>query len=246
MKTILILGATSAIAIATARLWAKDKSAFILLGRNATKLKAVKNDLIARGASTVEIRPIDCSQTDKLPENFQAIFDEQKEVDTFLMTHGILPDQTECNHKPKELLRQVEINGTSAVIALSIIAEHMEKQGHGNIIAVTSVAGDRGRQSNYAYGATKKLVSTFLEGLAHRFHSSPIQIMDIRPGFVDTPMTQHIDRKGFLWSAPEKIAQKIFTNTGKGSRVVYAPSYWFFIMMVIRLIPNHIFRRTKL
>ena len=114
----------------------------------------------------------------------------------------------------------------------------------GQLAVITSVAGDRGRRSNYAYGASKAAVSTFVEGLRGRLHSRGVSVIDIRPGLVDTPMTAHLP-KGPLFSSPEKVANRIVHGIDKNRSLIYAPGYWRWVMLAVRLIPTRLFRHLK-
>lgn len=246
MKTVLILGATSAIAIATARLWAEKRYTFILIGRNQSRLDAVQKDLIARGAVNVKTAVCDVTPTEEFTTLFSKLLSDETQIDIFFIASGMLPSQEACETYPEPLSYNIDVNAKSSLIALNLVSQFMVKQNYGQILVITSVAGDRGRKSNFAYGAAKKMVSVFVEGLAHKFHKTPINVIDIKPGLVNSPMTQHIDKKGALWSSPEKIAGIIVKHEASQSRTVYAPPFWFFIMLVIRSMPSIIFRRTEL
>ena len=111
---------------------------------------------------------------------------------------------------------------------------------------ISSVAGDRGRQSNYIYGAAKGALTLFLSGLRNRLNPAGVQVLTVKPGFVDTPMTAHLDKKGLLWAKPEDIARSIWKGYEKGRNVVYAPIFWWVIMAIIKMIPESIFKRLKL
>ncbi|MNT30082.1 putative oxidoreductase [compost metagenome] len=125
------------------------------------------------------------------------------------------------------------------------IANRLAEAGHGTLAVITSVAGDRGRQSNYAYGAAKAATSAFLSGLRQRLFKRGVAVVDIRPGFVDTPMTAHL-RKGPLWASPDQVARRIVGGIARGTPVLYAPGFWRLIMLVIRLLPQAVFNRTAL
>jgi short-subunit dehydrogenase len=166
-------------------------------------------------------------------------------VDVVLVAHGSLPNQEECQANSLKTITEMNTNGVSVVSILTHIANLMEQQKSGNITVITSVAGDRGRQSNYVYGAAKGMVSTFLQGLSQRLSKSGVYVLDIKPGFVDTPMTAEFD-KGALWAKPEKVADIIKKRIEKKSSFSYAPGFWFLIMTIIKSVPRVIFNKVKL
>ena len=166
-------------------------------------------------------------------------------VDVALLAHGTLPDQKLCETDAGQTLSTLEINALSHISLLTMLAERFERQGTGTIAVITSVAGDRGRKSNYVYGTAKRAVSTFLDGLRHRLAATQVKVIDIRPGFVDTPMTAEFD-KGVLWAQPEKVGGDIARAIEKGRSVVYSPWFWRYIMLIIRSVPAFVFHKTNL
>jgi short-subunit dehydrogenase len=133
----------------------------------------------------------------------------------------------------------------SALSFLTLLANYFEKRGTGTLAAISSVAGDRGRQSNYIYGTTKAALSTFLQGLRNRLSSKNVHVLTIKPGFVDTPMTAHLKR-GLLFATPEKVAQDIIRAIAGKKSVLYTPWFWRWIMLAIKMIPETIFRKLRL
>lgn len=246
MKNVLIIGATSAIAQATARLYAKDNCNFYLMARNSENLETLVNDLKARGARNINPREVDLADNPDYHTLFKEAFETLVTVDICLIAHGTLPNQQLCQERVDEALSAIQLNGTSTVALLTEVANKMENQQSGTIAAITSVAGDRGRQSNYVYGSAKSMVSTFLQGLRNRLHKSGVHVIDIKPGFVDTPMTTEFD-KNFLWSTPDVVGEKIYKSINAGqNNTVYVPSFWRIIMSVIKTIPEFIFRKMSL
>lgn len=245
MKNILIIGATSAMAEHVARLYAQQGDRLYLLARNEQKLQPIVSDLIARGASQVEMAIMDAADLPSHQSVLDHVFSTFNTIDVVLIAHGSLPDQAVCEKDVTVALSELEINGTSYISLLTIIAEKMEQQGRGTIAAITSVAGDRGRQSNYVYGAAKGMVSIFLQGLSQRLSKQNIHVLDIKPGFVDTPMTADFP-KGPLWAKPESVAEIIKSRIDRQSSFSYVPSFWFFIMTVIKTIPKFIFNKLNL
>ena len=244
-KKILILGATSAIAQATARELAKERYDFFLVGRNQAKLEAVEKDLLARGALSVSSQVCDLAQEDTHEDLFIQVNKKIKDFDTALIAYGSLGDQKKCEEDFEEFKRAFEVNFISVVSLLTILANYFQKKEKGLIIVISSVAGDRGRQSNYVYGSAKGSLSLVLSGLRNRLHSSHVNVLTVKPGFVDTPMTKEM-KKGLLFVKPEIVGKGIVTAMKKGKDVVYLPWFWRYIMLIIKLIPESFFKRLKL
>jgi len=245
MKKHLIIGATSAIAQATARRFAQRGDTLYLIARDVVRLSTMAEDLKIRGAGAVNYGQLDVNHFDKQADSIRTAFDVLAHVDNVLIAHGTLPDQKACEQDVNAMLEAMNSNAMSTIALLTHIANKMEIQKSGVIAVITSVAGDRGRQSNYVYGASKSMVSTFLQGLRNRLFASNVKVLDIKPGFVDTPMTRQFD-KGMLWSNPDAIAKGIIASIDKNKHTVYLPGFWRLIMMVIRLIPEAIFKRMGL
>lgn len=241
----MIIGATSAMAEEAAKLYASEKANLYLFARNEEKLSLIKNDLMVRGASAVYTHPFDANDFESHKMLMEEAFTTLGKVDVVLIAHGSLPNQEECQADSLKAITEINTNGVSVVSILTHVANLMEQQKSGNITVITSVAGDRGRQSNYVYGAAKGMVSTFLQGLSQRLSKSGVHVLDIKPGFVDTPMTASFD-KGALWAKPEKVAELIKTRIEKKSKFSYAPGFWFLIMTIIKNVPRVIFDKVKL
>lgn len=246
MKSIIIIGATSAIAQACARKWAGGDVGFFLVGRNQAKLDAIANDLRVRGGSAVSTWKMDANDVGAYADMLDAAIAALGRLDIALIAHGTLPNQAACEEDPALTVEAITTNGVSAIALLTLFANYFESQRSGSIGVISSVAGDRGRPSNYTYGAAKASVSRFCEGLSVRLHKSGVSLTDIRPGFVDTPMTQGLALPAILLSTPEQVARRIVTGIERGTRVLYVPRFWAFIMFVIRQIPGFIFRRMRL
>lgn len=228
-----------------AKLYALEKSNLYLIARDTKKLKTIKEDLLVRGASSINTAFFDASDFESHQTIINDVFSYMGHVDILLIAHGSLPNQELCQTDSFKAIKEVNINGVSVISILTHAATKMEQQRSGNITVITSVAGDRGRQSNYVYGAAKGMVSTFLEGLAQRLSKSGVHVLDIKPGFVDTPMTNEFD-KGVLWAKPEKIAKIIKHRISKKSNLSYAPTFWLIIMLIIKNLPKFIFNRIKI
>lgn len=245
MRKVLVVGATSAIAEATARLLAQRGDALFLTARRADALAAIAADLQVRGAAKVGTAVLDANDLG----SHERVLDEAEGLmgglDTVLVAHGTLSNQKECERSAVLTAREIGNNGVSVVTLLTIIANRFEQQRAGTIVVISSVAGDRGRQSNYVYGSAKALVTAFLSGLRQRLHKSGVVVITIQPGFVDTPMTAGF-RKGFLWAKPQQVALGIVRAIDRPASVVYLPGFWRLIMLIIRSIPEGIFRRLSL
>lgn len=244
-QRILVIGATSAMAVAAARLWAAQGHALYLLGRAPERLEALAGDLRVRGAAGAQWAALDVTETQRHAPVLEAAAAALGGIDVVLVAHGTLPDQAACERDAGLALREFQVNATSTIALLTWLADRMQAQGRGTIAVITSVAGDRGRQSNYVYGAAKAAVAVFLQGLRNRLHGAGVRVVTIKPGFVDTPMTAAF-RKGALWASPERAARGIAHAVARGTDVAYVPGFWRWIMLVIRHIPEPVFKRMRL
>lgn len=245
MSNILILGATSAIAKHTTRLLAADEHSLYLVARNTDKLSAMKQDMLVRGAKDVNCESLDLSDDIQHQGLIQRVTQTMGNIDTVLIAYGTLSDQLVSTQSYENTLRELQINCLSVISLLTIIANQMEQQQSGSIAVITSPAGDRGRQSNYIYGTAKGALNIFLQGLRNRLSKSKVHVLTIKPGFVDTPMTKEF-KKGFLWVGPEVISKGIYSALKKKKETVYLPFFWQYIMLVIKFIPEKIFKYLKL
>ena len=246
-KRIVIIGATSAIAEHCARLWLEKQPADLtLVGRDTQRIERVATDLKVRSPQS-EIR---VAQAEFLnPEAINATVGDivkSGRVDIVLIAHGSLPEQTECQNDLRSCRDALEINGVSPVLYAEAFAKEMEKANHGTIALIGSVAGDRGRKSNYVYGAAKGLVTRYAQGLQHRFAGSEVTVVLIKPGPTDTPMTTHLKNKGLKLAPVETVARQIVKGVEIGKAVIYAPAKWWLIMMLMRHIPAFVFKRMKI
>ena len=241
---ILVIGATSAIAKATARLYAEAGAELFLIARNEERLSELVNDLDVRGAKISGHLALDLSKTAGHKKALEIALQSLDQIDLALICHGDLPDQTTCETSFKLAQKVINVNGLSTISLLTILAGIFKSQGFGSIAVITSVAGDRGRQPNFVYGASKALVSTYLQGLRGALLPHGVHVLDIKPGLVDSPMTAQLE-KGPLWSSPEVVAASIVKGIRKNRLVIYTPGYWRLIMMVVVSIPEFIFQRLK-
>jgi short-subunit dehydrogenase len=216
-----------------------------LVARDPAKLEIVANDLKARGAARVESFEMDANDLGR----HGLVIHEAEEIleglDIVLIAHGTLPDQKACEASFVETEKELKTNFLSVVALVTHLAHDFEKKGTGTIAVITSVAGDRGRASNYVYGTAKGATSIFLSGLRARLSRSGVAVIDIKPGFVDTPMTAGFKRN-FLFAPPEAVGRGVYKAILKKKDVVYLPWFWRWIMAGIRCIPEFVFKKMKL
>ena len=242
---IVILGATSAIAEATARLWAVEGARLVLVARDKDRLEPIAAHLKTLGAAETRLVALDCATADARAELTRMV-EELGGLDILLLAYGALGDQRALEKDPAAAAQLIQTNFTSAVLWCLAASEILERQRSGALLVIGSVAGDRGRQSNFIYGACKGGLARVVEGIAHKLAPLGARAVVVKPGFVDTPMTAAFEKKGFLWAKPEDVAQIIAQAAQKGGPVVYAPSFWRLVMLIILHIPAAIFHKTKL
>ncbi|MCF3526837.1 MULTISPECIES: SDR family oxidoreductase [Stenotrophomonas] len=243
MQKILIIGATSAIAESVARLYASRGAALYLAGRSADKLDTIAADLRVRGAQRAEYGVLEVNDVAAHGALLDTAWSTLGGIDTVLIAHGTLPDQAACDASVELSLQEFATNGTSTIALSAALAQRL--QSGASLAVISSVAGDRGRASNYLYGSAKAAVTAYLSGLGQRLRPAGVNVLVIKPGFVDTPMTAAF-KKGALWATPDKVAAGILKAIGKRRAVAYLPGFWWAIMMIIKNIPEFVFRRIKL
>lgn len=248
LDRVVVFGATSAIAEQTARKLVASGASIYCIGRNTESLFQIIEDLRVRAGDGQVINGECADLTDsamhqKLLSNAT---DALGGLDAALVAYGSLPDQKICEKDVSSALTAIDVNAVSTVALLSVLGNFFESQGRGVIAAIGSVAGDRGRQSNYVYGASKAMVATFMQGLRNRLYRSGVSVVTIKPGFVDTPMTAGFDKSSPLWTTPDKVATGIIDAMIRGKNVAYLPGFWWAIMLLIKHIPESIFKRMSL
>jgi short-subunit dehydrogenase len=248
-KTLVVLGASSAVAHAYLRLVSTQPNyaQILLLGRNQEKLERVRQDIEARSTARVNVILADLGRPDQVPATLEKIKGEIDRIDECLIAYGMLGDQQTLQVNPTTIQNLLETNFVSVTLWLEALATEFETQKRGHVVVIGSVAGDRGRKSNYLYGATKSGLERVSEGLSHRFaRESDIHFTCIKPGFIESPMTAHLEPSGPLCASPEQIARTM-RRAVKAKRVrVYAPWMWRYILLVVRALPVPIFHRTKI
>lgn len=246
-KRVVVLGALSAIAMAVARLYAGERAAILLVARGPERLEQAAADLRARGAAWVGVVQMDLeAQASRAAEHIAAWKARMGGLDHVHLVYGYLGDAARARTDMVELSRILSINFTSAAMWCSATAEALRAQKRGALVAIASVAADRGRQSNYAYGAAKGALAIFVQGLAHSLAPTGARAVAMKLGFVDTPMTDGMPKGGPLWAKPDQVATAIRRAADTGGPIQYAPGIWQFIMLAIRATPSFVFHRTKL
>ena len=242
---VLIIGATSAIAEAVARQYAVRGGSLCLLARDRNRGEAISQDLVVRGATQARSATLDVTAFATHTAAIDTAWKAFGGFDVVLIAHGTLPDQARCDNDTDLALHEFAVNGTATIALANRIAQKLEAQGSGTLAVISSVAADRGRASNYLYGSAKAAVNAYMSGLRQRLNARGVNVLTIKPGFVDTPMTAAF-KKGALWATPDQVARGIVHAVNKRRSVVYLPKFWWVIMAVIRNIPEFVFRRIKL
>jgi short-subunit dehydrogenase len=224
---------------------AEQGANFYLVARSPEKLKAVASDLQTRGASAVFTCLIDLDDTTAHEAMLADAIKKLETVDLALIAHGVLGDQEhdQASYAATEAI--LRTNFLSAVSLITWLANYFESTHQGTLAVISSVAGDRGRKSNYIYGASKGALNIFLEGVRNRIDRSGVHVLTIKPGFVATPMTAHLPQNA-LFAHPSAVGQGILKAIEKRKDVAYVPPIWALIMLIIRSIPNSIFKKLNL
>jgi len=247
-KKIVIVGATSAIATYCARIWVATGQpiSIVLLGRDLERLGRVAADLSARNQHAV----VTIKRADFLnPASIQTVIDQvesDEPTHLALIAQGSLGDQEKSQNDLGFNYTELHTNAVSPVLYAEAFAQHMAKTGKGTLVVIGSVAGDRGRRSNYVYGAAKGLVARYVQGLQHRFAGTEVKVILIKPGPTDTPMTSHLKDHGMRLASVEDVAKGIVEAVQVGKSVAYVPGKWALIMMIIRHLPNFIFNKLRI
>ena len=246
-KKIVIIGASSSIAAHCARRWcAASPEEIILVGRNLARIEIVAADLQVRAPQTA-LRCLTADFSD--PLKITALAEEicaKGCPDIVLIAHGSLPEQTACQNDLQQCRDALEINGISPVLFAEAFVRHLQDASRGTLAMIGSVAGDRGRKSNYVYGAAKGLLARYAQGLQHRLAGSGVKVVLIKPGPTATPMTAALGNKGMQLASVESVAETIVRGIEQGKASVYAPFKWAVIMLIIRSLPDFIFNKMEI
>ncbi|NCW13500.1 MAG: SDR family oxidoreductase, partial [Chitinophagia bacterium] len=227
------------------KLWALRKDELYLVARNKERLKTIVTKLKLLGAKKVFSHNIDLNNIEHHAEMLDAVAETMGGIDTVLIAHGTLSDQKACEQSMKKTLAEINTNAISTISLLTHIANSFELKKAGTIAVISSVAGDRGRASNYVYGSAKAMVTAFTSGLRQRLYKSNVTVITIKPALVVTPMTAAF-KKGLIWAKPNAVAATIVQAIDKKKNEVYVPSFWWLVMLIIQLLPTSIFKRTKI
>ncbi len=249
LRRVVILGALSTIAEATARRLAGEGAALALVAREENRLAAIAADLKLRGAVNVIANACNLDTENDKRAALETLSKSLGGLDAVLLFYGTLGDQARANEHVDELSAMLSVNFTSAAEWMAAGAEILKASSHKRpvLLAVSSVAGDRGRRSNYAYGAAKGGLSIFMQGLAHRLVAEgKTRAIVMKLGFVKTAMTAHLNPGGPLWAEPEAVAGSIVRAMDRGGPIVYAPWFWRWIMLAVRMTPAPIFNKINL
>jgi NAD(P)-dependent dehydrogenase (short-subunit alcohol dehydrogenase family) len=243
---IVVLGAVSAIAQAYARRRAADGARFVLLARRADRLAAVATDLVARGAASAEPVVMELAAIDEIERAAEMIHGRFGPPREIVVAYGVLGEQAALEQDLSAARIALDVNFTSAALWLLAFLKRRDAADPLTCVVIGSVASDRGRRTNFIYGAAKGGLDIFVQGLAHAYAGTPVRFVMVKPGFVDTPMTAAFVKGGPLWSTPERIAADMERAVRRGARVVYSPWFWWPIMAVIRRLPWFVFARLKI
>ena len=244
-KRILVLGATSAMIAETLKRLALQAESIVLVARDVNKLNAIKSDLGVVSNCLIEILQVDFSDVSNLSEKLHQHIVNNVAFDLVLMAQGVMPEALASLSPKAALDNMVNINYTSVVLSSEILKKNKAMNKNSKIAVISSVAGDRGRKSNYLYGSSKSAVSTYLAGLSDDLREKEVSVLTIKPGLVDTPMTVSINKNPLFVSsnyAGQLILKAILNKRG----VVYIPRFWALIMFVIRLMPSCILRKLPI
>lgn len=243
MSYILIIGAKSDIAKEVARIYAKNGYNLYLAARESDSLEDLKQDIALRSGVEVVLKEFDVTDFASHESFYGSL--EEKPLGVIVVS-GYMAEQKSAQKEWNETLQTINVNYTGAVSILNIIANDFEKERRGFIVGVSSVAGDRGRKANYIYGSAKAAFSAYLSGLRNRLYESGVQVLTVKPGFVHTKMTEHLDLPQKLTATPNEVAEDIFNAQQKGRNVLYTKPIWMVIMLIIKHIPEFLFKKMSI
>ncbi len=244
-QNVLIIGASSGMAEEVARAYAAQGANLFLVARHQEKLQAIASDLAARGANAVNTYILDANDTNAVMPMLDTAWQKLKTLDVALVAHGTLPDQERAQTDISYALSEFRTNADSVIACLTGLGSKFQLQGNGVIVVIGSVAGDRGRASNYLYGAAKAAIETFASGLRAHLFSYGVHVLLVKPGFVATPMTAHLQLPAALTSTAVNAAADILKAIHKRKDVLYTAWFWAWIMLIIRWLPSFVFKRLK-
>jgi short-subunit dehydrogenase len=244
-RRVLILGATSGIAQAVARVYAAEGARLALVARSREHLASVASDLAVRGAEVVLQRSVDLCDLDRHRTLLAEAESALDGLDVVLVAHGMLPDQQACQEDPRRAIASWDVNFVSAATLMEAAAERMAASRRGTLGVLSSVAGERGRADNYVYGAAKAALTTYASGLGHRLRGTGVTVVTLKPGPVNTPMMRGRALSPRLVADVDVVGRRIHRALERGERVVYVPGTWRWIMAVLRALPVRLFERLR-
>jgi len=243
MPTTLILGAASDISIALAKKFAAEKYAIQLAARDVSRLQPLVSDMAIRYNCNATLHEFDALKSDTHASFFEGL---DPKPDLVICVFGYLGNHELACKDWQEALRIINSNYTGALSILNIVANAYEQKKQGTIVGISSVAGERGRQSNYIYGSAKAGFTAYLSGLRNRLFKSGVHVVTVKPGFVYTRMTENLTLPKMLTARPDEVAEGVYAAVVKKKNTVYIKWFWRWIMMVIRSIPEPVFKKMKL
>jgi short-subunit dehydrogenase len=243
--SVLILGATSPIARAVAEQYAQQGHAVVLAARDVDEAEAIASDIRIRFEVDTWAKSFDALDFDEHAEFVSQVEDEAGPVDIALLAFGFMGDQTVSEENFEQAKRVIDVNYTGAASICEALAERMAERGRGSIIGISSVAGERGRKSNYFYGSAKGAFTLYLGGLRNRLAERGVHVMTVKLGFVDTRMTFGMESP-LPVASPEKAGEAIVAAQGRGVDTFYYPRFWAGVMGVIKAIPEKLFKKMSI
>ncbi|WP_321778210.1 SDR family oxidoreductase [Sulfurimonas sp.] len=243
MSYVFIVGAKSDIAKEVARVYAKNGYNLYLSARDTSELEELATDIQVRSGVEVKLVELDVTKYKTHEKIYEDL--EEKPLGVIYVA-GFMADQDEAQEDWSKSLNTINVNYTGAVSFLNIVANDFEKQRRGFIVGVSSVAGDRGRKTNYIYGSAKAAFSTYLSGMRNRLHEAGVSVLTVKPGFVATKMTEGLDLPEKLTAQPQEVADDIFSAQQSGHNTLYTKWMWRYIMLIIKHIPEFIFKKMSI
>ena len=243
MSSILIIGASSDIGFAIAAQFASKEFDVMLAGRNLAQLETLRSDLAIRFRISSTTHRFDALNFEE-HESFLASLPNLPSITVYVS--GYMTDNDQAYANWDESLRTIQTNYTGAISILNKVASRYEKEGQGTIVGISSVAGNRGRQSNFIYGSSKAAFTSYLSGLRNRLYKKNVHVLTVLPGFVYTRMTEDLKLPALLTAKPDDVGRAVYNAVIKKRNVIYVKWFWRFIMLVIVLIPETIFKKLKL
>ncbi|MGN6695458.1 MAG: SDR family NAD(P)-dependent oxidoreductase [Aquihabitans sp.] len=243
LESVLVLGGGSDIAVATVKELAKERTRTVVLaGRDTAKLEPVADELRAAGVTTVDLVEFDAAKPDTHPALIDQVWADHPDLDLVLLAFGVLGDQDAFDADPIAAADAAVVNYAGAVSSGLAVAQHLKDQGHGTLAVITSVAGERARADNFVYGSTKAGLDAFTQGLGDRLAGSGASVMAVRPGFVRTSMTEHMD-DGPMATTAEAVAKDIVTGLRHGAHTVWSPAKLRYVFAVLKVLPRPVWRK---